>query len=229
MSDKEHDNSGTGQQANMPGYHTPGQDSTLQSTSEAVPTPGQTSEQRLDDPKPYIEAISATPGEANPALGETLGAEQGSTGTADLLMAREAAEERPVREDGIRGYQDQSAGSRPEQFQDADSGRPNWPNDKQEEPINYMEAPRPYVPLGTMGGTDFHDMNFRARIDAEVDRSSTEAQKGESRSGLPEVGLDAEEDKYEQREFGRPSPPSEMEMFAPGMPNLPPTEEDDER
>jgi hypothetical protein len=43
------------------------------------------------------------------------------------------------------------------------------------------------------------------------------------------VGLDAEEDKYEQREFGRPQPPSEMEMFAPGMPNLPPTEEDDER
>ncbi|MDQ3929171.1 MAG: hypothetical protein M3328_08490 [Chloroflexota bacterium] len=229
MSDNEQNNRGTGQQADTPGYHTPGQDTTLRSTSEAVPTPSETSEQRLDDPKPYIEAINATPGEANPARGETVAAEQGGESTADLLIARETSEERPVREEGIRPYQDQSAGTRPEQFRNADSGRPTWPDDKQEEPIEYMEAPRPYVPLGTLGGTDFNDLNYRARIDAEVDRSSTEAEKNESRSGLPQVGLDAEEDKYEQREFGRPTPPSEMEMFAPGMPNLPPTEEDEDR
>ncbi|HEX8219374.1 MAG TPA: hypothetical protein VF914_09190 [Chloroflexia bacterium] len=225
MSDNGQNNSETGPQAGQPGYHTPGQDTTLQSTSEAVPTPDQTSEQRLDDPKPYIEAINATPGEANPALGETVGAEQGTTSTADLLLAREAAEERPVRQEGVRPYQDQSSGSRPDEFQDGDSGRPNWPDDKQEDPINYMESPRAYMPMGT-GATDFYDRSFQGRVDAEVDRSSTEAEKGESRSGLPHVGLDAEEDKYEQREFGRPQPPSDMETFAPGAPNLPPRDDE---
>lgn len=228
MSDNDQNNRGTGPEAGMPGYHTPGQDATLQSTSEAVPTPDSTSEQRLDDPKPYIEAINATPGEANPALEETVGAQQGTASTADLLRAREVSEERPVKQEGIRPYQDQSSGTRPEQFQDADSGRPNWPDDKQEDPINYIESPRPYMPMGT-GATDFYDRSFQGRVDAEVDRSSTEAEKGESRSGLPHVGLDAEEDKYEQREFGRPQPPSDMEMFAPGMPNLPPEEGDEDR
>jgi hypothetical protein len=227
MSDNQN-NSGTGPEAGQPGYHTPGQDTTLQSTSEAVPAPDRTSEQRLDDPKPYIEAIDATPGEANPALGETVGFEQGTASTADVLRAREVAEELPVRQDQVRPYQDQSSGTRPEQYQDMDSGRPNWPDDKQEDPINYMESPRPYMPMGT-GATDFYDRSFQGRVDAEVDRSSTEAEKGESRSGLPHVGLDTEEDKYEQREFGRPQPPSDMEMFAPGMPNLPPEEEDDDR
>lgn len=226
MSDNEQNSSGRGPDAGMPGYHTPGQDTTLQSTSEAVPTPANTSEQRLDDPKPYIESIDETPGDANPALAQTVGVEQGTTSTADLLREREAAEERPVVQDGLRPYQDQSSGTRPEQFQDADSGRPNWPDDKQEEPINYMESPRAYMPMGT-GATDFYDRNFQGRVDAEVDRSSTEAEKGESRSGLPHVGSDAQEDKYEQREFGRPTPPSDLEMFSPGSPNLPP--EDDDR
>jgi hypothetical protein len=225
MSDNGQDNTGTGPQAGQPGYHTPGQDTTIQSTSEAVPTPDQTSEERLDDPKPYIDAINSTPGEANPALRETVGAQEGTTSTVDLLLARETAEERPVRQEGVRPYQDQSSGSRPDEFQDADSGRPNWPDDKQEDPINYMESPRPYMPMGT-GATDFYDRSFQGRVDAEVDRSSTEAQKGESRSGLPHVGLNAEEDKYEQREFDRPQPPSDMETFAPGAPNLPPRDDE---
>ena len=225
MSDNNQNNSGTGPDAGQPGYHTPGQDSMLQSTSDAVTTPDQTSEQRLDDPKPYIEAINATPGEANPALEETVGHEQGSMSTADVLLAREVAEERPVKQEGIAPYQDQSSGSRPEQYQDADSGRPNWPDDKQEDPINYMESPRPYMPMGT-GATDFYDRSFQGRVDAEVDRSSTEAEKGESRSGLPHVGLDAQEDKYEQREFDRPTPPSDLETFAPGAPNLPPRDDE---
>lgn len=220
MSDNDQNNTGT------PGYHTPGQDTMLQSSSEAVSSPEKTSEERLDDPKPYIESINATPGEANPALDETAGAEQGSTSTADFLRAREAAEERPVQEAGLQPYQDQSSGSRPEQFQDSNSGRPNWPDDKQEEPINYMESPRANMPLGT-GATDFYDRSLAGRVDAAVDRSSTEAEKGESRSGLPHVGLDAEEDKYEQREFGQPQPPSDMETFAPGAPNLPPRDDEE--
>jgi hypothetical protein len=58
-------------------------------------------------------------------------------------------------------------------------------------------------------------------MDAAVDRASTQASAQESRSGLPPVGMTAEEDKYEQREFERPAPVSETEKIAPEMKNIP--------
>lgn len=218
--------SNSGAQAGEPGYHTSGQDKMLQSSSPAVSAPGETSEQRLTDPPSIIRSLGEKPGDANPALAETIGEEEGRVSTADLLLARETAEERPVLGRGLEAYEDQSAGARPQEFQDADSGRPNWPDDLSAEPTEYMQSPRANMPFGT-GGSEYFDVNFKGRVDAEVDRSATQAEANASHSGLPAVGYDAAEDTYEQREFGRPEPPSDMDMIAPGMVNLAPEDDDD--
>src|SRR5438128_1954830 len=97
--------------AELPGYDTPGEDSIMRSTSRAVPSPSKTSKQRLTPPDPVIESLGETPGDANPALAETVGAEQGQVSTADLLRARETAEEQRPRATGnIHPYQDQGPG-----------------------------------------------------------------------------------------------------------------------
>src|SRR5947209_9019809 len=75
------------------GYTTPGQDTIIQSGSPAVPSPSKPSEARLQTPRPVIESIGEVPADANPALAETAGFEEGRTTTADLLRARESAEE----------------------------------------------------------------------------------------------------------------------------------------
>src|SRR5215210_2225055 len=122
------------------GYHTPGQDKIVQSTSQAVPSPSKTSEQRLTDPKPVIESLGETPGSANPAREETIAAEKGQASTADLLRARETAEEQYPRATGnIHPYQDQGEGDAPDEFEQTDTDRPVWPNDRQQNPIEYME------------------------------------------------------------------------------------------
>ncbi len=215
---------GSGAHAEEPGYHTSGQDTTLQSSSESVSAPSETSEQRLTTPPPAIQAIGEKPGDANPALAETIGAEEGRVSTADLLRARETSEEQPVRGRGLQAYEDQSAGAQPDEFQNTDSGRPNWPDDRSEEPLEYMESPRANMPLGA-GAPDVYDLSFKGRVDAEMDRSATQASANESHSGLSPVGNDAEEDKYEHREFERPEPPSDLDMIAPNMVNLPPEED----
>jgi hypothetical protein len=211
-----------------PGYHTPGQDKVVESTSSAVPSPSRPSEQRIQDPKPAIESINARPGEANPALDETVGAEQGLVSTADMLRAREAAEEQNPRSVGdAHPYQDQGTGEAPDEYERSDTGRPNWPTDRQEDPVEYMDAPRANAPLGT-GAPDVYSFNLKGRTDAAVERGSTQASGQESRSGLPPVGFTAEEDNYENREMQKPSEPSDLDRIAPGMANIP-DEENDER
>lgn len=216
--------SGSGAQSEQLGYHTAGEDTTLQSSGDAVPVPIETSEQRLTDPQPVIQSIGEKPGDANPALAETIGMEQGQVSTADLLLAREVAEEQPVRGRGLESYGDQSAGAQSDEFQNTDAGRPNWPDDRNVEPAEYVESPRADMPFGT-GAPEYFDVNFKGRADAEIDRSVTQASASDSRSGLAPVGADVTEDKYEHREFDRPEPPSDMDLLAPGMVNLAP--EDD--
>lgn len=222
MMNSDNKNANTDDMSAEPGYHTPGRDTTLQSSSAAVPVPRETSEQRLTEPQPSV--AGETPGDANPALAETIGEEEGRVSTADLLAARETAEERPVQARGLPSYQDQSTASQPDEFQNADSGRPNWPDDLQVEPTEYTESPRADMPL-LAGAPDVYDLNFKGRVDAEVDRSATQAAGSESRSGLSPVGHGSDEDNYERRDFERPESPSELETFAPGMVNLPPEED----
>jgi hypothetical protein len=116
-------------------------------------------------------------------------------------------------------------GLRPDEYQDRDAGRPNFPADRQDSPIDYLNAPRADMPLGS-GTADTLDLTMKPRMDAAMDRSGTQASAQESRSGMPPVGMNAEEDKYEQREFERPAPVSETEMMAPKMKNIPSEDEE---
>ena len=207
------------------GYSTPGQDTILRSNSEAVPSPGKSSEERLTVPKSTIQSIGEQSGDANPALAETEGFERGQVSTADLLSARETAEEqRPRAAGNTQPYEDQPQATADE-FEVKDAGRPNWPDDRQQEPIEYMDAPRADMPLLSGNVEGFEEPHIKGRQDATMDRDGTQASKGESRSGLPAVGLSAEEDEYERREMDAPSEPSELDRIAPGMLNVPP--EDD--
>jgi hypothetical protein len=96
-----------------PGYDTPGEDRLIKSKSDAVPSPSATSEQRLQPPDSYIGGrVNEPPGDANPALDETIGYEKGQTSTADLLRAREGAEERVPRAMGKEMYADQTTRER---------------------------------------------------------------------------------------------------------------------
>jgi hypothetical protein len=178
----------------------------------------------LQTPKGAIESLGETPADANPALAETVGFEDGSSSTADLLRARETAEEQRPRATGnAQPYQDQGVGAEPDEYRQHDSGRPNWPDDRQEEPLEYMESPRADMPL-LSGAPEPFGAEIKGREDRAVDSASTQASKNESRSGLPPVGLDSEEDIYERREMRTPSPPSDIDSIAPDMKNFP-TEE----
>ena len=106
MDDK--DKQSQAQNSSYQGYGTPGDDKILPNTDEAVSSPSVTSRQRMEPPDPYIGGdVNEKPGDANPALNETIGFEQGTASTADLLRARESAEETPTREAGAEMYADQ--------------------------------------------------------------------------------------------------------------------------
>lgn len=212
------------------GWENPGQERIIESRSEAVPSPSRTSDERIQEPDPYIETFNERPGDANPALDETLAHNQGTGSTADMLRAREAAEEQRLREAGGHIYADQS-NVMPEEWTDADKSRPNFPLDRQEQPIEYTDSPRiesSYGATGAGGGTGIDSQQLEAEVDRLVAHESNEAGKAWSRTGMPQIGSNAEEDNYAEREVGRPAPPSEMDMFSHGTPHLPPEEEDGE-
>ncbi|MBF6614556.1 MAG: hypothetical protein IVW55_15700 [Chloroflexi bacterium] len=206
------------------GYDAPGKDTIVQSSSDAVPSPTETSEQRLTTPKPSIQSINETPGDANPALSETISEEKGQTSTADMLRAREAAEEEYLRRADAQVYADQPPdGGRPQEWEEKDSGRPNWPNDRLNEAVESKEITG--VEEDFIGMTQGGSLSLAGRADRAEDSAADQASAGESRSGLSSVGHDIEEDIYERQEMHRPVEESEMDRLAPGMLNLPP--EDD--
>src|SRR5687768_15743165 len=88
---------GTRNEEGYRGYDTPGQDRIMESNSSAVPSPDRTTEDRIETPDQNISSIGEVAGDANPALAETVGHERGQVSTADLLRARETAEEQPLR------------------------------------------------------------------------------------------------------------------------------------
>jgi hypothetical protein len=172
----------------------------------------------------------AGPGSDNPALEETYAEKAGEISTADLLRMREGAEEQELREQGAEMYAEQSPTARPEEHRDADAGRPNWPADRDRNLGEYMESPRAQGPLlsgsGAGGGSGIDTQQLQGEADALADRAGTEASKGESRARVPSPGADEDLDTYAEREFGNPTPPSEMDMLAPGMVNVPPEGDD---
>lgn len=169
------------------------------------------------------------PGSDNPALEETYAEQSGEISTADLLRAREGAEEQILRQQGAEMYADQSATARPDEHRDADAGRPNYPADRDRNPGEYMESPRADAAYlggsGAGGGSGQDTIQLEAQADALADRAGTEGARGESPVHLSSPGADTEAEIYAEREWTQPTPPSEMDMLAPGMVNLPP--EDD--
>src|SRR5690348_847907 len=81
-----------------PGYGTPGEDRLISSNDPDVVAPSRTSAQRLTTPPAHLQSINEQPGDANPALQETVAEERGQGSTADLLRARETAEEQRLRD-----------------------------------------------------------------------------------------------------------------------------------
>ena len=174
-------------------------------------------------------AGGAGPGSDNPALEETYAEKAGEISTADLLSARESAEEQRLRDGGAEMYADQSPTARADEHQDADGGRPNWPADRDRDPAEYMDSPRAQGPLlsgSASGGTGADMLQLQGQADALADRAGAESSKHESRAGVPNPAATTGAEVYEDRDFGRPNPPSEMDMLAPGMVNLPPEDDD---
>lgn len=88
------DNESRTQSGSYSGYDTPGEDRIISSNSDAVPSPSETGRQRMETPDPFIcGEVNEKPGDDNPALNETLGFDEGKSNTADILRARESAEE----------------------------------------------------------------------------------------------------------------------------------------
>ncbi len=227
--DNKKTNQRTGQSGSSerPGYETPGRDAIEQSTSAAIPSPTETTEQRIQAPQPAIKSINETPGDANPALAQTIGEEQGTVSTADMLRARESAEERGPRRIDAEIYQEQPPqGANPSELRTTDSGRPNWPNDQR----NYIEEEEDFtnVQEDFMAGTAGESLTLAGRADAVEDQAGRLSAAREGGSGLPPVGFNAAEDTYEQEEMRTPTPDSDLDRIAPGMINLPP-DNDDER
>jgi len=92
------------------GYDAPGEDKIISNSSEAVPSPSVTSRQRMETPDAFIGGdVNEKPGDDNPALDDTTGFAQGKEKTADLLRAREDAEEQIALRRGNEEYADQTA------------------------------------------------------------------------------------------------------------------------
>jgi hypothetical protein len=104
------DNEKSEQGGSFRGFDTPGEDEILPNSNEAIPSPSITSRQRIQPPDDFIGGeVNAKPGSSNPALDETLGFEEGKNSTADLLRARESAEEERPRAANRELYADQSS------------------------------------------------------------------------------------------------------------------------
>jgi hypothetical protein len=196
--DNSNSNQNAGQSAREgTGYSTPGQDQIVQSTSAAVPSPSETSAQRLTTPKGHLQSINEQPGDANPALQETIGEEQGQVSTADLLRARETAEEARLREAQAQIYQDASPDQIDREFSRTDSGQPEFPFGYQEDASpRSIDSPDVQQDFESASG-GVGSMNIRARAESMVERdgretSYTDALHGEGPFGRRAQELDAE-------------------------------------
>lgn len=212
-------NAGSGGPPEGAGYDTPGRDETIRSTSPAVGSPGETSEQRLTTPQPVIRSINETPGDANPALKETEAAEKGEMTTAELLLARETAEEEFSRSAPASEYQDQNMEN--PGFNATDSGEPSFPYKYQEEATaKSMDSPDLQESfIGATGGVGALDL--RGRAERVEERAGADTQYTDAMAGEGPYGAKAQELDYSGPETPVPGPPSDLDEIAPDMRNIP--------
>ncbi|HUS17026.1 MAG TPA: hypothetical protein VM536_18670 [Chloroflexia bacterium] len=156
-------------------------------------------------PPPVIHnAGDSRPGESNPAAALTTPAGLPAVDTAQLLAAREAAEEAISR--GERGAQPAAAASpggmvpyadatADTQLARQDAGGRNTAPQQTARPVEYLDAPHTYLALGAQG--DSLD-GLSARVEAKNEANSNVIQAAESKSGL-----NSERNDYERREFGQ--------------------------
>ncbi len=128
------------------GYDAPGEDKVISNTSEAVPSPSVTGRQRMEAPDAFIGGdVNEKPGDDNPALDETTGFAQGKSNTADLLRAREDAEEQITLKRGNEEYADQTTnpdatgGPAPYETQDSDAEEAIYEKREFDEPTEPSE------------------------------------------------------------------------------------------
>jgi len=203
------------------GYSTPGRDSIVQSGSPAVPSPSETSEERLTAPRPAIQSLGETPGDANPALSETVAAEEGQGTTADLLRAREAAEEQYLRDAQAHVYQDQGPDTLDRQFSRTDSGQPEFPFAHQEDAsARTMDSPDVQESFEGMS-QGVGSLDLRARAERTIDRAGDQTAYTDAMAGQGPFGRKAEEYDAEGPEMQGSALPTDIDIVAPEMKNIP--------
>ena len=149
-------------------------------------------------PPPVIHrAGDAHPGEANPAAALTRLDGEPAVDTAQLLAAREAAEEAISRGQGQAvPYEDEGADLA--QGREDHGGRnmaPEATPASKEAPADYLAAPHPYGPLASAGaGLEAET----ARMEVKEEANAAAVQQAESMSGADPERID-----YERREFGQ--------------------------
>lgn len=201
------------------GYETPGQDRVLQSNSPAVPSPSRPSEEKLTTPKPYLQSIGEQPADANPALGETAAAERGQASTADMLSARETAEEQYLRDAQAHVYQDAGPDAINPQFSSSDTGQPDLPFQYQEDAsAESLDSPDVQQDFESLSG-GVSSQNLRARSEALTDRAGSETVYTDAMSGQGPFGQKADELDISGPEMTHKFVPNDAEI--PPMKNIP--------
>lgn len=203
------------------GYSTPGADRIIQSSSEAVPSPSASMEQRLTTPKGTITSLGETPADANPALAQTVAEESGQGTTAEMLLARETAEEQYLRNAQANIYQDQGPDTMDRQFSKSDSGQPDSPYAYQEDAttrsIDSTDVTESFEGMAQGIGS----MDLRARAESMLDRDGSQTAYTDAMSGQGPVGHKAEEYDAQGAEMHNTSVPGDLDVLAPGMKNIP--------
>lgn len=166
------------------------------------------------------------PGSDNPALAETYAEESGDISTADFLLARESAEEERLRQERAQIYADQARSQDPRGRRGKGKKSGGRPQDGEQGPAAYLDAPHADSSfLGGSGGegVGMSTIEFEGEIDAMNDRVGADAGRNESPAHLasPDPN-DRSADFYTKREYEQSTPPSDLEVLAPGMSYLPP-------
>jgi hypothetical protein len=157
------------------------------------PSVGTPSTPALSTPPPVIHrAGDAHPGEANPAAAFTR-PDGRPLSTAEMLAAREAAEEALSRGEGQPvPYEDEG---RDLALAREDQGGRNMAPDATPTPTDYLAAPHPYGPLASAGAGLEEDT---VRMEVKEEANAAVIQQAESMSGADPERID-----YERREFGQ--------------------------
>jgi len=131
-------------------------------------------------PQVIHAAGDAHPGEANPAAAVTRPDGLPAVSTAEFLAMREAAEE-AIQGSGGPVYADQTSSTRPA---GAGLGGPNIEPEGYARPIETLDAPNTYMPIGASdAGTSVTD----ARVEVKNEANREEIQRNETQSGRDDV------------------------------------------